>query len=371
MHEVKGFPSAGLNSIYKKTINGQSEFVRDSKLPNVLGSINGYEAPPTEVNGDIYAVSSPELDVNRLSWQGGTTVRVTFSAGYDSTLYTVNSYLTLSGEVNKPIHNGVWVITSVAAGWVDITNSGVTDNTNDVGALSPSVGYVTHEDFDPFDLAGGRVIPRVGQVRYYSTVDLWHGDSFEAGDCYYNIALGNNVCYNGVDSVSLSMNNLPITTAQMFAMLSPEIGVVFFNTDLETLVTWTGNSWIEFESKDIFKTAFIEDFESGSFATNGWVTVNGGENDWFVGTNSANPLDGVNSAYISTDGGTTASYSSIGGGLDVSHVYIDIAIPVGATNITFQFDWVCEAEVGFDWGSVYNKTTAFTPLADTEIVGDQ
>lgn len=197
MHEVKGFPSANLNSFYQKGINGQSEFIRNTRLANALDSVNGYEAPPTEVDGDVYAISSPELDVNRLSWQGGTTVRVTFSAGYDSTLYAVNSYLTLSGEVDKPIHNGVWVITAVNASYLEVTNSGVTDLTNDVGGLSPSVGYVTHEDFDPFDLAGGRVIPRVGQVRYYSGVDLWHGDSFEAGDCYYNIAIGSVLCYNG------------------------------------------------------------------------------------------------------------------------------------------------------------------------------
>lgn len=197
MHEVKGFPSASLNSFYQKGINGQSEFIRNSRLPNALASINGYEAPPTEVDGDIYVIESPELDVNRLSWQSGNTVRISFSAGYDSTLYAVNSYLTLSGEVDKPIHNGVWLITTIETTYIEVINTGVSNAENDVAASSPSVGYVTHEDFDPYDLAGGRVIPRIGQVRYYSNNDLWHGDSFEAGDCYYNIAIGSILCYNG------------------------------------------------------------------------------------------------------------------------------------------------------------------------------
>lgn len=110
---------------------------------------------------------------------------------------------------------------------------------------------------------------------------------------------------------------------------------------------------------------FVEDFESGSLATNGWVKVDGGENDFEIGAAEKN--GGTYGVYVSNDGGATNQYSSVGGGLDISHLYIDINLPASASEILLEFDWKCEAEVGFDFGEVFNATTGTTPTPNTAV----
>ena len=225
MHEVKGFPSAALGYFYQKTLRGVSEWVRSSRLPNVISLENGYDAPPTEVNGDVYAIESPELTVSAIAWQSGTTVRFTFSAGYDSTLYATGSYLTISGEPTQTVHNGVWVITTVNAGYLDVTNSGVTSAANDVISGS-STGYVTHEDFDPENLANGQTIPRQGIVKYDSAVDLWFGNSFQEGDEYYDSSNGSKTSFNGTSldvGSGIYSKKITLTAAQILAATSVDV----------------------------------------------------------------------------------------------------------------------------------------------------
>ena len=182
-------------------------------IPNSISIINGYKAPLTEVNGDVYVIESPELDVNGIVWQSGTTVRFTFTSGYDSSIYSTSSFLQISGETTKTIHNGVWLITTVNASYLEVTNLSVTDGTDDVASSSPSLGYVTHQDFDPESLSSNQSIPRIGQVRYYSNSDLWFGDLFQEGDCYYNEQTKSISCYNGVNiSSSISESYLSVTS---------------------------------------------------------------------------------------------------------------------------------------------------------------
>lgn len=197
MHEVKGFPSASKGYSYAKNIQGVSEWQRNFRQPNAKNLINGYEVPTTEVDGDVYAVTAPELDVNAITWQSGTTVRYTFTSGYTSTLYATGSYLQVSGEVTKTVHNGVFVITTVNASYLEVTNALVTDATDDVASASAALGYVTHEDFDPENNGNGQSIPRNGLVKYFGTPDLWYGDDFQEGDEYYNETLNSKESFNG------------------------------------------------------------------------------------------------------------------------------------------------------------------------------
>lgn len=160
-----------------------------------------------------------------------------------------------------------------------------------------------------------------------------------------------------------------LDNAGMFSISAPRTGLIIFNTDINQPAYWDGLKWIAVDGSTIFNVGFSEDFESGSLATNGWVKVDGGENDFEIG--SAETNGGSFGVYVSNNGGTSAVYSSVGGGVDVSHLYIDILMPAATTDLVLQFDWKCEAEVNFDWGSVYNKPTSFTPVANTAIVGDQ
>ena len=197
MHEVKGFPSASINYAYKKNTRGVSEWQRVARQENILGSQNGYATPTTEVDGDVYLIESPELDVNGLVWQSGTTVRITFSAGY-SNIYAIGNYLQVSGAVNAK-HNGVFVITAVNASYLDVTISAITDATDDVASGSTATSYVTHQNFDPESLSNGQSIPRLGMVKYFSDIDLWFGDALVKGDEWYNESNDSIESFNGTD----------------------------------------------------------------------------------------------------------------------------------------------------------------------------
>ncbi|MCC6385119.1 MAG: T9SS type A sorting domain-containing protein [Bacteroidia bacterium] len=105
-------------------------------------------------------------------------------------------------------------------------------------------------------------------------------------------------------------------------------------------------------------------FELGAtFPLNGWNVVNGGTNDWYLGAPGANT--GLRGAYISNNGGASASYNTFSA--RVSHFYRDIAFPTGQA--TLSFDWKCYGENGFDYMDVFLCPTAITPVANFELGG--
>jgi hypothetical protein len=115
---------------------------------------------------------------------------------------------------------------------------------------------------------------------------------------------------------------------------------------------------------------FTDDFETGSFVAGGWTTVNSpsGNCDWVVG--SAEAESGTFSAYISDDGGTTASYTATGGATNISHVYVDVPIPAAVISPQLFFNWQGQMEDGpafddYDFMKVYAVPTSTTPVADT------
>jgi len=169
-------------------------------------------------------------------------------------------------------------------------------------------------------------------------------------------------------AANLNSNALPTpySTTAMFNIPSPGNGLTIFNTDLNTLAYWDSTKWVAINGEKIFNVNFNEDFESGSLATNGWVKIDGGENDFEIGTATSN--GGTYSVYVSNDGGTSNLYSSLGGGLDVSHIYIERLLPTALTDVLIEFDWKCEGEVGFDYANVFSCATSVTPVANTELV---
>src|ERR1043165_5431186 len=78
-------------------------------------------------------------------------------------------------------------------------------------------------------------------------------------------------------------------------------------------------------------------FETGtSFAANGWTTVNGTVNKWFVGT-AATGYSGARGAFIGTNS-STYSYSVT---TAHSHFYRDINVPANEHNLTITFKIKC------------------------------
>lgn len=226
-HEVKGFTAAPIGYSMVKNIRGNSEWQRNKRLENVINKIVGYSAPTTEVDGDIYIIESPNLDVNAITWQSGTTVRYTFTSGYDSSLYSTGSYLQVSGETVKTVHNGVFIITTVNASYLEVTNAAVTDSTNNVASASLASAYVTHEDFDPENLANGNSIPRVGIVKYFSSVDLWYGNAIQTGDEFYMTSVNGVFSWNGTNFISDEITKIvSLTKENIINMYTTPVSVL-------------------------------------------------------------------------------------------------------------------------------------------------
>jgi hypothetical protein len=114
---------------------------------------------------------------------------------------------------------------------------------------------------------------------------------------------------------------------------------------------------------------FVENWESGSFATNGWTVVNGTQtNQWVVGTATA--ASGSFSAYISNNGGVSNAYTITSS--SIVHIYIDINIPADTSIIVIEFDWkgLGENAAGddqYDYGRIYWAPTSLTPVAGTAV----
>ena len=114
--------------------------------------------------------------------------------------------------------------------------------------------------------------------------------------------------------------------------------------------------------------SFNEGWESSGFTQNGWTVVNNTVNVWVVGQAQNN--GGISSAYISDDGGATASYTITTA--NVSHFYKDFTIPSDVSSAYLQFDWKCQGEnaagaTQYDYGAVVITTTGTTPVAGTEV----
>ncbi len=101
-------------------------------------------------------------------------------------------------------------------------------------------------------------------------------------------------------------------------------------------------------------------FNSGStFAANGWTVANEGTGmiKWAVGTAVNSGAITGNSAYVSTDDGTTNSYVGAGAARAV-FFYRDVVLPPGQTNIALSFNW----KSGVNTWQVYVAPTSVTPV---------
>src|SRR5688572_24063541 len=107
-------------------------------------------------------------------------------------------------------------------------------------------------------------------------------------------------------------------------------------------------------------------FENGTtFASNGWTTVNGATNQWFVGSVSV-PSAGMNAAYISNNAtGTTYTYTTTTS--SVVYFYRDISFPAGETNIQLSFKWKAQGDANFDWICVWSAPTTVTPIVNSPL----
>ncbi|WP_413511030.1 fibronectin type III domain-containing protein [Myroides odoratus] len=107
---------------------------------------------------------------------------------------------------------------------------------------------------------------------------------------------------------------------------------------------------------------YVENFEGD----NNWSTSSNSVNKWVVGTAVNN--GGTKSLYVSKDNGTTNTYDT--DAATVAHVYRDIAIPTGTTEVGINFDWRCVGEgtsTMYDYFRVWVVPVSFRPTVGTQI----
>lgn len=90
---------------------------------------------------DIQVVGS--LDIDTITWQSGTTVRVAFNGSPDLSSVTTDHWLIVTGSTNSS-NNGAFKISAVNDGsdYVDITNASRTDDTDDEATDATGTGVV-------------------------------------------------------------------------------------------------------------------------------------------------------------------------------------------------------------------------------------
>ena len=126
------------------------------------------------------------------------------------------------------------------------------------------------------------------------------------------------------------------------------------------------------ETPTIPMVLFTEDWESSGFTENSWTTVQDATNVWVVG--QAEFTGGTSSAYVSNDGGSSATYTKTVA--DVSHFYMDFEFQSEYDTMEITFDWKCWGEnaagaTQYDYGCVVITDTGTTVSAGAEVITTQ
>lgn len=113
-------------------------------------------------------------------------------------------------------------------------------------------------------------------------------------------------------------------------------------------------------------------FETGTtFASNGWTSntpPQGSFNQWIIGIGATTGFTGTRAAYVTNARNANPpphAYANNNG--RVTHMYRDITIPAGESNITLNFDWICDGETTYDRMRIWLVPTTWTPTYGNQI----
>lgn len=116
-------------------------------------------------------------------------------------------------------------------------------------------------------------------------------------------------------------------------------------------------------SQSIIINASDGGFETGAtFAANGWTVVNSAPlqtNQWFCAATGTTGFTGARCAFV----GTAATNNNYNNVASVSHIYRDITIPAGETNIRLYFRYKVRGRSNEDYMAIYVTPVSTTPTA--------
>ena len=179
-----------------------------------------------------------------------------------------------------------------------------------------------------------------------------------------NVSQSAGICINSAP-VLLTVNELPssVTAASSIGTICNGATVDLTSSansnyaPIVTLLSPTGDGGFE--------------TSASNFPSNGWSIASQAQNAWFNGSAVVN--SGSRAAYITTTGSAGAAATYNKGTTRVSHLYRDVIIPVGATNISLSFNWQGVGEVSaggiyYDFLTVSMIPTSTVPVAATTLV---
>ncbi|ALM49272.1 hypothetical protein AMR72_10450 [Flavobacterium psychrophilum] len=158
---------------------------------------------------------------------------------------------------------------------------------------------------------------------------------------------------SGNTSATTVTLNLPNSTNYFFYVRS--------NCGGDGTSIWTGP--INFNTPQVpVNMPYAQYFEE---PTHGFALSSGAQVDkWYYGT--ATSSSATHSLYISNDGGVTNNYTITTA--NVSHVYRDINIPAGTTQLDIAFDWRAAGQTAQDYLRAWFVPATFEPVPGTQIV---
>lgn len=114
-------------------------------------------------------------------------------------------------------------------------------------------------------------------------------------------------------------------------------------------------------------------FESGStFASNNWFIDTAPSltsNQWVCNTGASIGFSGVNCAYVSNNNAITPpphAYT-VNAAAGVSHLYRNISVPAGETNIFLNFKWIGVGQAAADRMRIWLVPATYTPVYNTQL----
>ncbi|MFD2542212.1 GEVED domain-containing protein [Lacinutrix gracilariae] len=112
-------------------------------------------------------------------------------------------------------------------------------------------------------------------------------------------------------------------------------------------------------------------FELGAtFATNGWNATTGGanQNQWVCDTGATTGFSDTRAAYISNARNSNPPpHAYTNTATRVTHLYRNITIPNTESNITLNFDWICNGEGIYDRMRIWLVPTTYNPTYGNQI----
>jgi hypothetical protein len=190
--------------------------------------------------------------------------------------------------------------------------------------------------------------------------EIFSGATAEAGQDIF-------ACSN---NVTLSANTPAAGFAGQWSVLSGNATIANPTSPTSNVTITSGNAarlrWTVSSTSGPSTIMALDPKREGGFencctaSDNGWTAVNHTTNQWHVGTASG-PTSGNRAAYISNNSGTSHAYTLTTA--QTSHLYRDIVIAPGASNIQLAFKWKGQGQSGTDRLLVYTAPTSITPSA--------